>query len=824
MENIFLAVLDMSFKASFLILAVVLLRLVLKHSPRYIICLMWLLVGLRLVLPFSVESTLSLIPQREDFPSVSTEQIQPTTQVSAESDYTPVISTPVETPEPQTPVTVPVAPVQPSVTEPAKEPLTAAQTAAIVWLCGLAAMLVYLAVSYLLLRRRLAEAVPVGDGVWKCTSVRSPFVLGFFLPRVYISYGMNDEQTAYVLAHERAHIARRDHWTKPIGFAILALHWFNPLVWLTYVLLCRDIELACDERVVKSMTLPERKGYSEALLLCSVKASPLTACPLAFGEAGVKQRIKSVLHYKKPAFWIIIAAVVCCVAAAVFFLTDPREEPDFDCPEEVQSLVYDFLDACTVDPEEALPYRYLPTEEMEEFYSTGRRVRSYEVESISPINELLYSFIYSAKLESDPGSEYAQKYGRFQSLDVVNYAVFIDGQWQVISEFEDIPDYILRGEEGPDTLTEPETDAGSPALGLLLNLGWQTDVIINGDISDVVIDSYVDAKYSFLDFYNYGCSLVGNEAPAMDPDRSVVISYNTGWQLLLWENYDNIILVDEQGGTYVISHPDYSFDKTLKWAIYQQTLESVPAEIADYITGVLTARFTELPLYAELSRATDYYYSDYDGSAEQVILDYPSDWTCSGTCGIDGVFYWRDESGKATPTLAAMELHRIMLEALQALPEENRLFTLEEFKVLPVEPVDYAAMVTYHARSCWAGILLGNYEGLSYTQAAEKYATNLIENFLHTEDRSLMALREDMWYLDPMARLKFEGWCNMYRSDEMEFLGFVGADGFSYEVQQGSGGMYKYILMRSGNVWRLELVSHLEDALAPTEEEPRRAG
>lgn len=463
MESIFLTVLDMSFKASFLILAVVLLRLVLKRSPRYIICLMWLLVGLRLVLPFSVESTLSLIPQREDFPSVSTELVQSTAQTPAENDYTPVISTPTETPEPQIPVTTPVVPVQPSVTEPAKRPLSTAQIAATVWLCGFAAMLIYLAVSYILLRRRLAEAVPVGEGVWKCASVRSPFVLGFFRPRVYVSYGMSDEQTAYVLAHERAHIARRDHWTKPIGFVILALHWFNPLVWLAYTLLCRDIELACDERVIKTMTLPERKGYSEALLMCSVKASPLAACPLAFGEAGVKQRIKSVLHYKKPAFWIILAAIVCCVAAGVFFLTDPREEPDFDCPEEVQSLVYDFLDACTVGPEEALPYRYLPTEEMEEFYSTGRRVRSYEVEKITYENDYLYFFTYSAKLESTPGSEYAQKYGRFQSLTVVNYAACIDGKWQVISEFEDIPDYILRGEESAETIPPGSEEALSTA-------------------------------------------------------------------------------------------------------------------------------------------------------------------------------------------------------------------------------------------------------------------------------------------------------------------------------------------------------------------------
>lgn len=694
MESIFLAVLDMSFKASFLILAVVLLRLVLKSSPRYIICLMWLLVGLRLVLPFSVESTLSLIPQREDFPSVSTEQIQPTTQAPEESDYTPVISTPTETPEPQIPVTTPVVPVQPSVTEPVKEPLTAAQIAATVWLCGLAAMLIYLAVSYILLRRRLAEAVPVGEGVWKCASVRSPFVLGFFRPRVYVSYGMSDEQTAYVLAHEHAHIARRDHWIKPIGFVILALHWFNPLVWLAYTLLCRDIELACDERVIKTMTLPERKGYSEALLMCSVKASPLAACPLAFGEAGVKQRIKSVLHYKKPGFWIIIAAIVCCVAAGVFFLTDPREEPDFDCPEEVQSLVYDFLDACTVGPEEALPYRYLPTEEMEEFYSTGRRLRSYEVENISPINELLYSFTYSARLESEPGSEYAQKYGRFQSLTVVNYAACIDGKWQVISEFEDIPDYILRGEaDGENSGLSSPIEDNSP---------------------------YLDAISSLLERHE-------DKLPYAD-----VLSV------------DRELLFPEYAGQVVMSH-----------------------------------RYSTDPVYVE-----------------------------NTTCVTDDIYYWYDETGKATPQEAAQALVKVMLDSINMLPEDERTFKILDYNIPEQSLYSREDLVEY-----LSGSAVFDLDELSYDEAVAE-----IERVFKEELEAapifdwlpyMIGLGSDMWVLDPQFTFDYEGLCNMYSREEMDTFGFIAEDGLCREMQQGGDSVFVHVIIRSGKAWRMQRVEAL---------------
>jgi len=207
-------------------------------------------------------------------------------------------------------------------------PMQVAQfIAAWVWVIGMGIMVLYALVSWAVVRLRVREAAREEKNIWVCDRIGSPFILGIFLPRIYLPSDMAEEDKPYVLAHERAHLNRRDHWWKPLGFALLAVHWFNPLVWLAYILLCRDIELACDERVIRQMGEGSKKPYSEALINCSVPRRMIAACPVAFGETGVKGRIKSVLNYKKPAFWIILVAVLVCIAVAVCFLTDPRQ-PD----------------------------------------------------------------------------------------------------------------------------------------------------------------------------------------------------------------------------------------------------------------------------------------------------------------------------------------------------------------------------------------------------------------------------------------------------------------------------------------------------------------
>ena len=197
-----------------------------------------------------------------------------------------------------------------------------------VWVLGMIAMAVYAAVSYLRLRRIVRVSMPAGEGVYLCDHIASPFILGIVRPRIYLPSELPQENWACILAHERAHLARRDHWWKPLGFLLLTVFWFQPLLWLAYILLCRDVEQACDEKVIQSLSESEKREYSQVLLECSVPGKWITACPLAFGETGVKHRIRAVLHYKKPTLWILIIALIACTVLAVCFLTDPADTPD----------------------------------------------------------------------------------------------------------------------------------------------------------------------------------------------------------------------------------------------------------------------------------------------------------------------------------------------------------------------------------------------------------------------------------------------------------------------------------------------------------------
>ena len=316
MSGIFLKLLNLSISASWLVLVVLALRLVLKRAPKWVNVLLWGMVALRLMLPFSIESALSLIPSVE---TLSPEVVQ--------FDPAPTITSG---------VTIIDNAVNPSLSESfAAAPLASVNPlyvwtylAGWVWLIGLAAMLAYALVSYLRLRRRVSASIPLRENIYVCDEVPSPFILGIVHPRIYLPSALDEAQRGSVLSHERAHLARRDHWWKPLGYALLAVYWFNPLLWLAYTLLCRDIELACDERVLRGMDAGQVKDYSSALLACSVPRRMLAACPLAFGEVGVGARVKNALRYKKPAFWVVAASVAVCVVVAVCFLTNPRTDTD----------------------------------------------------------------------------------------------------------------------------------------------------------------------------------------------------------------------------------------------------------------------------------------------------------------------------------------------------------------------------------------------------------------------------------------------------------------------------------------------------------------
>lgn len=313
MSEIFLHILNGSISAGWLVLAVLVLRLVLKKAPKWVSVLLWGLVAVRLVCPISFESMLSLIPSAETVsPQIMMDRTPPDffRDSGVNGVVNPILA------ESFTPVRGDSAnPLQiwiPVVTS--------------LWIAGIAGMLIYTAVSYLLLKRKVSTAVRLKENIFQSEYVSSPFVLGLIRPTIFVPYGLEEENLNHVIAHENAHIARKDHWWKPLGFLLLAVHWFNPLMWVGYIFLCRDIELACDEKVIKSMNNENRADYTQALLSCSIHRRSIAACPLAFGEVGVKERVKSVMNYKKPGFWIILTAIVTCIVVAVCFLTNPIKD------------------------------------------------------------------------------------------------------------------------------------------------------------------------------------------------------------------------------------------------------------------------------------------------------------------------------------------------------------------------------------------------------------------------------------------------------------------------------------------------------------------
>lgn len=332
MEAIFLKLVNMSITATYLVLAAVAVRLVFRKTPKWILCLLWGLVAVRLICPFSIESGLSLIPNAEPLPQ--NRIVQPAAQargeiidsggrVVLEKNMTSAARGEIV----DSSGNVVLEKNMPHAEGASADPIQIwSFILSRVWLVGVAIMALYALVSYLLLHRRVATAIPLAKHIKRSEFVDTPFVLGLIRPVIYLPSSMGKEDIPYVTAHEQAHIRRHDHWWKPFGFLLLSVYWFNPAMWLAYILLCRDIEAACDEKVIRDMPMDDRRAYSTALLNCSIRRRSIAACPLAFGEVGVKERVKSVMHYKKPAFWVVVTAVVLGIVMAVCFLTNPEHE------------------------------------------------------------------------------------------------------------------------------------------------------------------------------------------------------------------------------------------------------------------------------------------------------------------------------------------------------------------------------------------------------------------------------------------------------------------------------------------------------------------
>ena len=352
MDDVFLKLVNLSISASWLILAVLVLRVVLKKAPKWVMPLLWGVVALRLVCLFSIESALSLIPSAETIPSeIVTETREPVLYEQATLD---IVTNPTLPSAAEVPVGVSRQQAQVDF-----------NIYSVLWLAGMAALLVHALVSAGKLKRKLATAILLRDNIYESEFVDSPFVFGVVKPNIYLPMHMDEGTAAYVIAHERAHLARRDHWWKVLGYLVLALHWFNPLVWVAYILFCRDIELACDEKVVKGLDGAARADYSQALLSCAAPKRAVAACPLAFGEGNIKMRVKSALHYRKPAFWVAAAAVLAVVIVAVCFLTNPRSERgSLVWAQKLNAADVASIELYVPAEGEARQYKKLDTEEM----------------------------------------------------------------------------------------------------------------------------------------------------------------------------------------------------------------------------------------------------------------------------------------------------------------------------------------------------------------------------------------------------------------------------------------------------------------------------
>lgn len=367
MEELFLQILNRSITAGWLILAVIALRLLLRRAPRWLVCLLWLPVAVRLICPFTLESPFSVLPGGETITvdTIKTESSSLDSGVGpADDGIGPVILNTIAA-EPKSGVT----PLQMGL-----------WGAAGLWMSGTAGMLFYALFRYLQLYRRVRTAVRSDHAVYISEFTKTPFILGVIRPRIYLPNGMDRELSEAVISHEQAHLRRGDHLWKPLGYLLLSVYWYHPLCWIAYSLFCRDIELACDEKVIYAYSAQQKKLYSEALLACSTDRRMISACPLAFGEVGVQERIRSVLHYKKPAFWVILTGIAALVVVTVCFLTDPASEKSAGQPS--------FADFWKITKEE----------ENRVFFATGLRLTCpdiwngkvlYETDTYDTVNTLL---------------------------------------------------------------------------------------------------------------------------------------------------------------------------------------------------------------------------------------------------------------------------------------------------------------------------------------------------------------------------------------------------------------------------------------------------
>lgn len=447
--KLFQQLFQMSISASYLILAVLLVRFLLRKAPKKMRSFLWLLVGIRLIFPFSVESVFSLIPDTRAVNAYlyELEMEQPGDNTASDTDLKKPVSQPVQnTYVPFTEFT------ETNKTKSAVKWMFCAK----IWAVGLAGMLCYMFYSYLRLKNRIRMSVPTeavyADGAvkyYQSDAIESPFLFGIVHPRIYIPCGITQDALPYVLCHEQIHRKRKDYLIKPLGFLILSVYWFNPCVWAAYIMLCKDIELICDEYVVREHGTAYKKAYSQALLDSAVNHRMIAACPIAFGEVSVKERVKNVLHYKKPAFWLLVAAVLACIVVPVCFMTQKKtdmvatdeiqKKPDAPAQEDLvasdKTIQIDSIDKIAGE------YRMiLPESEQEEFLTLDEYNAMYEnggvyIPGLSLGKDGTFSFGY------DPFSSYLN-FGEYDIVSDCVKAVTYDGKYHY--QFTSVGNGMLR--------------------------------------------------------------------------------------------------------------------------------------------------------------------------------------------------------------------------------------------------------------------------------------------------------------------------------------------------------------------------------------------
>ena len=534
MTELFLNIVNRSISAGWLILAVLVLRLLLKKAPRWVHVLLWGIVAVRLLCPFSMESALSLVPSAETIPPEIMMDPAPTIHTGF-----PAINSAVN----------PV--IQQSF---APEPVASANPlqiwipiCACIWVTGAALLLAYAAISYGRLRRKVRTAVLLGDNLFQSEAVSSPFVLGVIKPKIYLPSHMDSRTLEPVIAHEQAHIRRKDHWWKLLGFLLLAIHWFNPLLWLAYGLLCRDIELACDETVIRELDHQQRADYSQALLACSIRHRSITACPLAFGEVGVKERVKSVLTYRKPAFWVILLAVLVCLITAVCFLTNPR--PNSIADMEVHSEILQnvkTLEVASSGLQYELSFFDDILEQLAKVVVTNRPLSQSRAEDRDRTNEIILDgrtvLCFSrdcTELWIDDGVKPSLTYGVLNP-EVVQ-AIFHEffshsGQEDAISKGSKVSQWVDYSDSYPDAGTLETERPEFPGVTFQYTPGQVT--AIHGSNTTVLISGMPIWNVYFSDLTGDGkpevCATVSFGSGLIDT-HVVVFDYANGQEYLLWD-------------------------------------------------------------------------------------------------------------------------------------------------------------------------------------------------------------------------------------------------------------------------------------------------